>query len=180
MFTLPIDKELKLALLGPEHAPRLFELVLANRDYLSQFLGWPGMVQHHEDSRQYLCQALSEYGEGHSLICGLLLDGELVGMMDLRDMDARRVGVLGYWLAEAFQGRGVVSRAAQGLIRYGFEVLGLEKVELRCATANAPSCAVAERLGFTLEGTVRRAELVNGQCVDHRVYGLMRAEWDAS
>lgn len=177
MFTLPIDSELKLALLGPEHAAKLFELVLANRDYLSQFLGWPGLVQQQEDSRQFLCQALGDYGEGHSLTCGLLLEDELVGMIDLRGLDARRVGILGYWLAEPYQGRGVVTRAARGLVRYGFEQMDLEKVELRCADQNAQSCAVATRLGLTLEGTLRRAEVINGQCLDHRVYGILKSEW---
>ncbi|ADN75635.1 GCN5-related N-acetyltransferase [Ferrimonas balearica DSM 9799] len=179
MFTLPIDDDIKLALLGPEHAARLFELVLANRDHLSHFLAWPGLVQQQEDSRQYLCQMLGEYGEGHSLTCGVLLDNELVGMMDLRGLDARRVGVLGYWLAEAYQGRGIVTRAARGLIRYGFVQLELEKIELRCAVSNHRSQAVAERLGCELEGTLRRAELVNGHCFDHRVYGLMRNQWQS-
>ncbi|MBY5991118.1 GNAT family N-acetyltransferase [Ferrimonas balearica] len=180
MFTLPIESDLKLALLGPEHTPHLFELVLANRDHLSRFLSWPGAVQQQEDSRQYICQALKEYGEGQTLTCGLIYKEDLVGMMDLRGLDpARRVGVLGYWVAQPHQGRGLVTRSARGIIDYGFQALALEKVELRCAEGNLRSRAVAERLGFTLEGTLRRAEVVNGQCLDHRVYGMMRREWAA-
>ncbi len=177
MFSLPIDSELKLALLGPEYAARLFELVLAQRDDLSQFLSWPGLVQQQEDSRQYLSQALSDYGKGHSLTCGLLLENELVGMIDLRGLDARRVGILGYWLARPYRGRGIVTRAARGLMAYGFNRLALEKVELRCAVQNARSCAVASRLGMVHEGTLRRSEVINGQCLDHHVFGLLKSEW---
>lgn len=53
----------------------------------------------------------------------------------------------------------------------------LNRIELHCAATNAPSMAVASRLGFTREGVLRQDEWLHGAFVDQVVYGLLRAEF---
>jgi ribosomal-protein-serine acetyltransferase len=53
----------------------------------------------------------------------------------------------------------------------------MEKVQISAATQNKPSRAVCERLGFSLEGVITRAENLNGPVVDHAIYGLSRDTW---
>ncbi|WP_258224514.1 GNAT family N-acetyltransferase, partial [Aeromonas sp. HMWF017] len=92
------------------------------------------------------------------------------------DHDLGKV-VIGYWLAERWQGNGIITRACQALIHHAFEEMGMEKVEISAATDNEPSRAVCERLGMQLEGVTRRAERLGNRIVDHAHYSLLRDEW---
>jgi ribosomal-protein-serine acetyltransferase len=84
---------------------------------------------------------------------------------------------LGYWLGEEFQGRGIMTRAVRALIELTFNTWRLNRIEIRCATGNQPSCRLAERLGACLEGTARDAEWLYDRFVDHRVYSILAREW---
>jgi ribosomal-protein-serine acetyltransferase len=64
---------------------------------------------------------------------------------------------------------GVVS----DLIAIARNNLGLQKVDIRCATGNMKSRAIPERLGFQLEGTLQRAENLYGRWVNHEIYALL-------
>ena len=67
--------------------------------------------------------------------------------------------------------------AVRALVSYGFGTLRLHRVFLKIATGNAASEGVARRLGATLEGVERESMLLNGECVDMGVWGLLEAEW---
>jgi RimJ/RimL family protein N-acetyltransferase len=68
-------------------------------------------------------------------------------------------GEIGYWVAPEARQRGVATRSCRLLLRYGFDRLDLGYVMLWAAAANPASNAVARSLGFTLEGTCRKAML---------------------
>jgi ribosomal-protein-serine acetyltransferase len=50
-------------------------------------------------------------------------------------------------------------------------------MEIHCATGNTRSSAVPKRLGFTFEGTLREAQLLDGRYVDLDVYSMLRREY---
>jgi ribosomal-protein-serine acetyltransferase len=50
-------------------------------------------------------------------------------------------------------------------------------VEIHCATGNKKSCAIPERLGFQLEGVLRKALFVHGKYLDSNVYGMLARDW---
>jgi ribosomal-protein-alanine N-acetyltransferase len=64
-------------------------------------------------------------------------------------------GHITYWVLPRFRGHGVASRAVAGLARWATEDLGLHRLVIQHSVANPASCRVAERSGFTLEGTMR-------------------------
>ena len=84
---------------------------------------------------------------------------------------------IGYWLAAGTQGRGVMSRAVRALTAHGFVALGLHRLEIRAATDNRRSRAVAERSGYHFEGICRGAEWLHERFVDHAVYGALATDW---
>jgi ribosomal-protein-serine acetyltransferase len=90
---------------------------------------------------------------------------------------ANRRTSIGYWIAEAHEGKGLVTRACGGLLEYVFGELGLHHVEIACAPRNIRSCAIAERLGFQREGVLREREWLYDHFVDHVVYGMLASEW---
>jgi RimJ/RimL family protein N-acetyltransferase len=88
-------------------------------------------------------------------------DGRLLGEVGLfpRDAggrvsfeDADRVE-LGYWLRSDATGRGIVTEAARALLDVASQFREFSHAEIRCDPRNAPSVAVAQRLGFTLVQT---------------------------
>lgn len=83
-------------------------------------------------------------------------DGAVVGRAALRRLNlATGVGEVTYWLLPGSRGQGVASVAVTEVVRWGFEQLGLRRIELWHSVHNDASCAVARRLGFPLEGTLR-------------------------
>jgi len=178
MFAIPIDDELRLGLLEERHAGPLFELVDANRAHLRQWLPWLDRNTTPEHTRAFIKATLEQHATGNGVTCGIFRRGELAGVIGLHYIDwANRRTSIGYWVAEAQQGQGLVTRACASLLDYVFSELGLTRAEIACATENARSCAIPERLGFTKEGVLRQREWLYDHFVDHVVYGLLASEW---
>ena len=120
-----------------------------------------------------------ELADGAGFDASIWYRGEFVGLVGLTHVSRRtRSGDLGYWLVSAAEGKGLVTRACAAMIDYAFTDLGLRRLEIKVAESNSRSRAVAERLGFTLEGTARKAEPVKGRWEDLLVFGLLRDEWE--
>ncbi|WP_317443674.1 GNAT family N-acetyltransferase [Streptomyces collinus] len=82
--------------------------------------------------------------------------GPLAGMLGLT-MRALGVAEVGFWSAKEHRGRGYVTEAVLTSCRWIFTEIGVDRVEWRAEVGNHASRAVAERAGFTVEGTLRSA-----------------------
>ncbi|MBW3663094.1 MAG: GNAT family N-acetyltransferase [Actinobacteria bacterium] len=104
--------------------------------------------------------------------------GELVGSNGFVQFGwDRGFGEIGYWGAASHRGRGYVVRACRLVATWGFEVLGLVRVELRIHPDNAPSHRVAAALGATREGVLRNgARDRSGAPFDTVVYSLIPSD----
>ena len=109
-----------------------------------------------------------------------LPDGDLVGEALLWAIDLHnRSAHLGISLRPGYRGRGLGTDVVRVLVRYGFEVRGLHRLQVDTLADNAAMIAAARAVGFTLEGTLRRASWVNGAFADEVVLGLLAEEWPA-
>lgn len=95
-----------------------------------------------------------------------------VGLHLLQDGAAE----VGYWSLPEARGTGVTSEAVAALCRWGFAALDLEVIEAVIAVRNWPSRAVAEKVGFTVEGTRRRVMRQRGARLDGWTASLLRGE----
>ncbi|MHB1615397.1 MAG: GNAT family N-acetyltransferase [Actinomycetes bacterium] len=96
----------------------------------------------------------------------------LLGMVGLHDL-AAAMGELGYWVAPWARRRGVAVGAARMACQFGFEMLGLQRIEWWAEVGNTASLRVATKLGFSLEGTCRARLVHQGRRVDGWVAGLL-------
>ena len=80
------------------------------------------------------------------------------------------VGVL---IASVARGRGIVTRAVAAMLDWAFTERGVHRVEWKCAPGNEPSRRMAQRLGFTHEGTLREAFPVRDERQDLEVWALL-------
>jgi ribosomal-protein-serine acetyltransferase len=180
MFERRIDGEVSLALLEERHAAGLFDLIESNRAYLRRWLPWLDANTRPEHTAAFVQASLRQFAARDGLACGIRYQGALVGVTGLHRIDwANRRTSIGYWIAEGYEGKGIVTRAVSGLAAYAFDDLGLNHVEVACAVGNIRSCAIAERLGFVREGVLRQREWLYDRFVDHVVYGMLAAEWAA-
>lgn len=89
-----------------------------------------------------------------------------------RFSDDGREAALGYWLVPTARGRGLASAAARALTSWGFDAMGLKRIELAILPENTPSHRVAERLGATPEGLRRNSHEAGGRWWDMEIYAL--------
>ncbi len=70
-----------------------------------------------------------------------------------------------------------MTASCRAVINYCFNELNVNRITIECATENARSRRIPERLGFKLEGIIRQVERLGDAYVDHAFYGLLRSEW---
>jgi ribosomal-protein-serine acetyltransferase len=148
-------------------SPVLFELVDRNRAALREWLPWVDLTHSPEDIRKFIARAHEQWNEGFGPQCVIEVQGEIAGCIGCHPIDiGNRNTSLGYWLDADRRGKGIITRATAAMVEYLMGELHLHRVEIRCATENVKSCAVASRLGFTREGVLRGAQLVAGRWLD--------------
>ncbi len=157
-------------------ADALFAVIDANRVRLARWFHW---VDDATDASSQAAYIESRVDDGRSLDGnGIWVGEDLAGGCDLMITGSDDVGELGFWLDEAFVGRGLVTRAAQALMTRGYESEGLHRIQLRAGVDNLRSRAVAKRLGMREEGVLRGAGKVGGGLyVDLVIYGQVVDEW---
>jgi ribosomal-protein-serine acetyltransferase len=178
MFRLKVAPGIQLKLFETTEAKVLFALVERNRERLREWLPWVDQTRSAEDVRMFIMRVLEQYHSNLGPQAGVWVDGVLGGTIGCHPIDwPNRNCSLGYWLDGAQEGRGVMTRCCEALAGYAFDELKLHRLEIRCGTGNARSCAIPQRLGFTKEGVAKGAEWVNGRWVDLVVWAMLEDDW---
>jgi RimJ/RimL family protein N-acetyltransferase len=104
------------------------------------------------------------------------VDGDAVGGIGvtLNQGPKRIFAELGYWVGEAYWGRGIGSEAV-GLVKdYAFETFELRRLEARVFPWNPRSMRVLKKYGFAFETRLRNIQLKGGTPVDMLMYAAVR------
>ena len=143
----------------PRDAPLLKEAIDSSLDHLRAFMDWAWAAPEPVgDVRKRLRAFRDAFRHGDDWIYGLfeLDEATVIGGAGLH----RRVGPealeIGYWIRSSHVRRGLATEAAAGLTRLAFEVCGAVRVEIHVDPGNAASIAVADRLGYVREATLRK------------------------
>ncbi|MBC8063548.1 MAG: GNAT family N-acetyltransferase [Chlorobia bacterium] len=134
-----------------------------------------------EETIEFIEEEQEAFRMKRELIWALKLKETLcvVGCVSMFDWDRyHRRAQIGYDLAKSCWGIGLAQEAVGEVLRFGFMNMSLNRIEIWTSTANARSLRLAERLGFTRDGTLRKRILEDdGQFHDGTVYGLLQSEW---
>jgi len=103
------------------------------------------------------------------------VEGEAVGGIGLHPgQDVNRLTAeLGYWLGEAYWGRGIATAAVRAVVRHGFDTLPLNRIEAYVYANNPASARELEKAGFEYEGRLRRSVIKDGQVLDSLLYARL-------
>ena len=155
----------------------IFALSLANQEHLRPWMPWASELVR-TTTQTYIAGALAQRDRDDGFQSVMLVDGAIAGSMGFHRIDRLNLATtMGYWIAEAHQGKGVVTRAVRALVTHAFTAWGLHRVEIDCAVANTRSRAVPERLGFVEEGIRRDGERFGDGFVDLVVYSMLAPDW---
>lgn len=104
-------------------------------------------------------------------------DDGLAGGIGLRPNPDQGHAELGYWIANAFWGRGYATEAARAIVRFGFESLELRRIYAHHMGSNPASGRVLLKAGMTLEGVLRQHVRKWDHIEDFVTYGILRHEY---
>ena len=179
MFYKRVNDRTELRSLQLTDAEELFMLTDANRDYLRVWLPWLDRINAVADTKGFIEHILESNANNHGLTAAIWYEERIVGLVGYnhRIDNQNRIGYIGYWLAENYQGKGIMTNSCKAIIDYGFTTLNLNRIVIVCATENRASRAIPERLGFIHEGNAREAEWLYDLFVNHEVYALLYRDW---
>ncbi|MBD0707657.1 MULTISPECIES: GNAT family N-acetyltransferase [unclassified Streptomyces] len=175
------DDGAELRPLEPWQAEEFLAHMDRGRAFIGARNGLPDVVKDLESSRAFLRAYAEKAAADTGRIHGIWSDGVLVGAVILRTLDAvRGTAEAGCWLEPAATGKGLVTRAARTLIDWAIEARGVHRVEWVVNSDNAPSIAVARRLGMTRDGVLRESFPYRGHRHDQEIWSVLAPEWRAA
>lgn len=173
-----ISESAELRLLSMNHRYELFNLVDANREHLREWLPWVDANRSLADTESFLRSTINQHESGRGPQYAIFFEMAMCGVCGFHAFDtANGIGGVGYWLSRAYSGHGIMTLSVKALIEAGFQEHRLNRIEIACATGNARSRAIPERLGFKLEGVLRERENLYGRRVDHAIYSMLASEF---
>ena len=122
----------------------------------------------------------SDFRQHLSVRWGLELknSGEMIGICGYNYWDRLNMRAsVGYDLARTYWGQGLMSEALRRIVQFGFEEMGLNRVEADCTSLNTASARVLEKVGFKHEGVQREQYFENGQFHDLMLFSLLKRDW---
>ena len=135
-----------------------------------------------QDAIDFINESNDSMRRQESLILGVYLKStdELAGkcMLFSCDKESKRAEI-GFGLSRSFWGKGYIREAGEALIRYGFNSLGLRRIEAEIDPDNQSSAKALEKLGFSREGLLRQRWEVNGIVSDSAMYGRLVSDHPA-
>lgn len=105
-------------------------------------------------------------------------NGAILGEIGISRVGEAR-GELGTWIGRPYWGQGIATEAAQAILDFGFQNLGLIEVEAACRVTNPASRRVLEKCGFQPCGNGLMHSVAVGGTVAIERYGLDRRTWDS-
>jgi ribosomal-protein-alanine N-acetyltransferase len=147
-------------------AEALLALRIANREFMRPF----DPIREDDYFTLERQREIAANATGHSF--AILDERAIAGGITLSNVSlgAFRSALVGYWIDESHNGRGLASRALEAMVDHAFSVLGLHRLEAGTLTDNLGSQRVLEKNGFERIGLARRYLHINGAWRDHILF----------
>ncbi|POT55252.1 50S ribosomal protein L7/L12-serine acetyltransferase [Citrobacter amalonaticus] len=168
---IEINETLQLRAVNESHVGALHQLVLKNQAWLQQSLNWPQSITSEDDTRKNVQGNMMLHQRGYAKMFLIFMRDALVGVLSFNQIEPlNKAAYVGYWLDEAHQGQGIMSRALQALIHHFAQQGEMRRFVIKCRVDNLASNQVALRNGFVLEGRMKQAEFLNDSYDDVNLY----------
>ncbi|GAB2818548.1 GNAT family protein [Lentzea nigeriaca] len=179
MFVRSLGDGAELRPLEPWQAEEFFAHIERGREFIAQHIAFADAAKDLDSARKLLQRYADNTAADTARICGIWLDDKLVGGVMLRQMDVPQgLAEVGCWLEPSATGKGLITKASRMIIDWAIRERGMYRVEWRVSSENAPSIAVAQRLGMVKDGVLRKYFLYRGVRQDLEVWSVLAPEWE--
>lgn len=126
-----------------------------------------------EDAKNWIEITASE---DKNCFLAITIDDMAIGGIGLSlGEDIERISAeVGYWLGEKYWSKGITSSAIKGILEYGFNDLGLERIFAKPLEHNTASRKVLEKNSFKLEGIMEKSVIKNGKIYNQALYAVTK------
>jgi RimJ/RimL family protein N-acetyltransferase len=159
----------------PGDARSLQDAVNASLDHLRPWMPWAREEPKGLGAKVELIRLFrGQFDLGQDYVFGIFLKGpvaagssaasptgpstatEVIGSTGLHTRLGKDAREIGYWISARYIGHGYATEVVSALMKVGFEIEGLNRIEIHCAPANLLSQRVPEKLGYRLEATLKK------------------------
>lgn len=175
-----VDADILVRPLELSDEQSLFEAVRESIPEVSRWLGWCHEGYSIDETREFL-RSRAEKSQGDEWYSFGVFDrddgGRFLGGVGLNFINrVHQFGNLGYWVRTSAAGKGVASKASRLVAKFGFEELGLHRIEILAAVPNIASQRVAEKVGAVREGVLRKRLVIRGKPYDAVMFSLVEED----
>ena len=147
---------------------------------LTRFMPWGPNSD--EETRSFLSRKFKEQCAVPRTVYDLAVvekqSQRLIGSVGLFVRDRKAASAhIGYILNGNFHGKGYASEMSQAILRFGFEALGLNRIEATCDHDNAASFRVMQKIGMQKEGLLRENLFAKGKRRSTIVCAVLKSEF---
>lgn len=144
------------------------------QDNLRDGLPYPYTEQ---DGTDYISAMLST-DENETFAFSITVEGKVIGSIGIfrQGNIHRQTAELGYFIAEDYWGKGIMTEAVKQICEYVFDKSDIIRIYAEPFAYNDASCRVLEKAGFQYEGTLRSNAVKNGEVIDMKMYSLLKTE----
>jgi len=128
-----------------------------------------------KDAQEWIAENLKELKKENPSKINFVIDlnGETSGAIGFHQIEPHKAE-LGYWLAEKYWGRGIMTQAVKLVTKFGFQGLGLAKIYVYVFSFNKASQRVLEKANFKFEGILRKNRLKDGKLIDSHLFAKIK------
>jgi len=153
-----------LAMLSTEEVSRFISPPPTTVEGFERFIAW---AHRERASGTYICFAVVPHGMDTA-----------VGLYQIRQLEpGYATAEWGFALGAPFWGSGIFVDAAQQVVEFVFDTVGVHRLEARAAIANGRGNGALRKLGASQEGVLRKSFLRNGEYLDQMLWTILDEDW---
>ena len=129
---------------------------------------------------RFIAWTQNERAAGRYICFGIVPTGMdvAVGLIQLRQLEPSfATAEWGFALGSPYWGSGLFIEAAELVVDFGFDVVGVHRLEARASVKNGRGNGALRKLGALQEGVLRRSFLKNGEYVDQVMWAILDSDW---
>ena len=167
----------------PADAPALMEAKNVSKEHLLPWMPWAQHEPSDPETNLALIRAWrAQFDTDQDYVYGIFdrKDATVLGGTGLHERAGKNAREIGYWVRVEAVNRGIATETAAALTKVGFEIIGLDRMEIHCDMRNARSAAIPRKLGYVHDGNLRRRSITVGAPADSMIWTMFCDEYPNS